>query len=187
MAFWLRGAMMLLIQMCISSSPVFAQRVIGSVEAIPQAEPSFASAYYDANTGDIYLSVGENLVIVGLTDAPFGFVDGVFDETLVNQNTGLGETDANNENEIAWDAGGGGLLSAGIFNIGRLLPPNRSIQSAADFDLRYPNAELVFAARGSGSRTELNIIRSPLNAIPEPGSTGLWLLSGTVLSLRRRR
>jgi len=171
----------------LSTSVVVAQRSIDSVADIPEAETGLARAYFDSGSGDIYLSVGDNLTIVGLRGAPFGFVSGVFDETIVSQNTGLGGTDANNENEIAW-AVVTGSLSTGIFNIGNLLPPeDRFLFSAEEFDIAYPDAELVFAGPGNGNQVPLNFISAPVQRIPEPGSAGLWLLAGMVFSARRRR
>ena len=57
---------------------------------IPTSSFGDAAAFYDSATGDIFLSLGENLIFVVLSDAPFGFTNGVFDPTLVDGSSALG-------------------------------------------------------------------------------------------------
>ena len=141
-----------------------AQQVIGSVADIPVPGAGDAAAFFEPATGDVHFAVGEEIVLLGVNGAPFGFVDGAFDPNLVNSNTPLGAPTTNNENEIAYlgaleDANGFSVgdpefdpetfgitsFASGVFNIGSLLPADPSIQTFADFDALYPAARFSFA------------------------------------------
>jgi hypothetical protein len=153
----------------------FAQRNINSVDEIPLAAEESASAYYDSATGDVYLSLGGNLLFVSVSGGPFGIgLGGDFDETVVRQDSALGMTVQNNEMGISWiDIDG---LASGIFNIGPLLPANRNIGDSGDFDMFYPDALIGFGPLGL-SRL----------AIPEPSSflIGIVLIGGMFVGRRR--
>jgi hypothetical protein len=150
---------------------------------IPESSFGDASAYYDAATGDIYLSLGENLIGLALHDGPFGFVNGIFDPTIVDGTSALGPPDTNSESEIGWvdvlDR-----LPVGIFNVGPLLPQNLTIP---EFDTLYRDARVTFAQPATQSVSKrLDII--PVNfAIPEPSSILVLCCSATMIGLRRRR
>ena len=155
-----------------------AQRVVGSVADIPVPVAGEAAAFFEPATGDIHFAIGEEIVLFGLDQAPFGFVDGVFDASLVDATTPLGAPTTNNTGEIAFlgfqDGNGvrlgdpgfeletGGLVpfASGVFNIGSLLPADPSIQTAADFDALYPEARFSFAAPGDGTRSSLSVVVS---------------------------
>ena len=192
-----------------------AQQVIGSVADIPVPSAGEAAAFFEPATGDVHFAIGEDLVLFGVDQAPFGFVDGVFDPNAVNPNTPLGVPIANNENEIAYfaaleDANGLSVgdpgfdpdtfdfipFPSGVFNIGSLLPADPSIQTFADFDALYPDARFSFAVPGLGIRSPLNVvteevsfglISAPTSSIPEPGSLSLLLLAGLGATVRRTR
>lgn len=160
-----------------------AQRSISSPAVIPTAGSEFAQAYYEAATGDIYLSIGEDILLIGVTGAPFAFLNGEFDSTLVRRDTALGQTVGSTQ--VAWQNLNG--LPSGIYNIGSLLPIDETIFSVEDFDSTYPEAELVFSVFGISSRTQLNVIPNLPQQIPEPGSGGLLMLVGAFVASRRRR
>ena len=90
-------------------------------------------------------------MLFGVDQAPFGFVDGVFDPNAVNSNTPLGAPAQNNANGIGYLAGLDPDTAdfipfpSGVFNIGSLLPADPSIQTFADFDALYPAARFSFA------------------------------------------
>lgn len=167
----------------LSCTPSFAQRSLSSPADIPPAASEFAQAYYEAATGDIYLSIGEDILLIGVTGAPFAFLNGEFDSTLVRQDTALGQTAGSTQ--VAWQNLNG--LPSGIYNIGSLLPIDETIFSVEDFDSTYPEAELVFSVFGISSRTQLNVIPNLPQQIPEPGSGGLLMLVGAFVASRRRR
>ena len=179
-----------------------AQQVIGSVADIPVPGAGEAAAFFEPATGDVYFAVGEEVVLFGVDQAPFGFVDGVFDPNAVNPNTPLGVPTSNNENEIAYFAGFDPDTAdfipfpSGVFNIGSLLPADPSIQTFADFDALYPAARFSFAVPGLGIRSPLNLateevslglISAPTSSIPEPGSLSLLLLASLGATVRRTR
>ena len=192
-----------------------AQRVVGSVADIPVPVAGEAAAFFEPATGDIHFAIGEEIVLLGVNGAPFGFVDGVFDASAVDVTTPLGVPTQNDENGIGYlgaleDANGFsigdpefdpetfafGTFSSGVFNIGSLLPADPSIQTFADFDALYPAARFSFAVPGLGIRSPLNVvtegvsfglISAPTSSIPEPGSLSLLLLAGLGATVRRTR
>ena len=128
------------------------------------------------------------MLFLGLTGAPFGFVDGEFDPSVVRQDTPLGVPSQNDENGIVWtDLATLEVLPTGIFDLGNLLPANGLVQSLEDFNAVFPNAELLFAGAGNPNRAPLNFIPAPAQQIPEPGSGGLLMAVGAFLASRRRR
>ena len=156
-----------------------AQQVVASVADIPALGPGEAAAFFEPATGDVHFAVGEELVLLGVDQAPFGFVDGVFDASAVDVTTPLGVPTQNDENGIGYlgaleDANGFsigdpefdpetfafGTLPSGVFNIGSLLPADPSIQTFADFDALYPEARFSFAAPGDGTRSSLSVVVS---------------------------
>jgi hypothetical protein len=166
------------------SNASFGQRVFLSTDDIPQSGINEAAAYYDSETGDIYLSIGENIVIAGVDGAPFGFVDGEFDVTTLNPSTPLGLPLVPSV-EISWVDSG--ALPSGIFNIGSLLPPNPRIFSAQDFDDLYPEAFFGGGAPGVPINSQLGVIISPSTPIPEPGSATAIGISALLVLMRRRK
>jgi len=202
-----------LLAVSLCSDVATAQRVVNSVNDIPTPGVGEAAAYFDAATGDIYFAIEETVVLFGLDQAPFGFVDGVFDSSAVNSTTPLGAPSQNDSNGIAWlapleDANGLGFgdvgfdpftldfvpYPSGIYNIGSLLPADPSIQTAADFDALYPDARFSFAIPGAGVRSPLNVVEGSgvfrlitASSVPEPSSLVLLLLAGTHATIRRNR
>ena len=91
--------------------------------------------------------------------------------------TALGAPSQNDPSGIAWlaplaDANGLGpldmgfdpgtfdfvLYPSGVYNVGGLLPADPSIQTAADFDALYPEAQFSFAFPGTGVQGPLNLV-----------------------------
>ena len=154
-----------------------AQRVVGSVADIPVPSVGEAPAFFEPATGDIHFAIGEEIVLLGVNGAPFGFVDGVFDASAVDVTTPLGVPTQNDENGIGYlgaleDANGFsigdpefdpetfafGTFSSGVFNIGSLLPADPSIQTLADLDAIYPDARFLFARPGEGTISPLGVV-----------------------------
>ena len=154
-----------------------AQRVVGSVADIPVPSAGEAAAFFEPATGDVHFAVGEELVLLGVNGALSGFVNSVFDPTLVNPNTPFGAPIQNDENGIGYlaaleDANGFSLgdpeldpetldfvpFASGVFNIGSLLPADTGIQTLADFDALYPAARFFFARPGEGTISPLGVV-----------------------------
>jgi hypothetical protein len=170
----------------LSCAVSFGQTQLQESTVITESAAGDASAFYDAATGDIYVSLGAGLEFIVLYDAPFGFRDGVFDQNLVDGSSELGPPVTNSEQEIGWlvlDT----TLPASVSNIGPLLPADFSILTNEDFDLIYPNATFEYGTRGAQSTvTRINVIRG-FFAIPEPSSILVLCCSATMIGLRRRR
>lgn len=207
--------LMLLVAFLLGSGVANGQQTVASVDDIPIPGVADAAAYFDSASGDIYLALGESIVLVGVDMAPFGFLSDTFDPTLVNSTTALGAPGQNDSEGIAWlaplrDANGLSLSDAGfdsdtldfvpfqsgVFNLGGLLPANPSIQTVADFNLIYPDARLSFAIPGDVTRDPFNVVEStisfqlvsaPASSIPEPGSLSLLLMTGIAATFRRTR
>ncbi len=144
---------------------------IPSVADIPVPPENEARAYYEAATGDIYLTINGNVLVAGLEGADF-LVENADNSTPLGQIAG------------EFGIGGGGFsgLANGTFNIGNILPADPSIRTTADFAAKYPDAVFRSAAPGIPEiRSQLNVI-----AIPEPGS-GILLLIATSGWLGHRR
>jgi len=148
---------------------------------IPASSFGDASAFYDTATGDVILSVGENLFFVVLGDGPFfGFTPlGEFDPTLVDDSTGLGAPVTNSDSEIGWSAPVGDVLPSGIFNVGPLLPAGLSF---AEFNETFGEARFAFAQRTAGP-----VIEPLVFFIPEPSSFCFLAVIAPIAVLRRNR
>jgi hypothetical protein len=150
-----------------------------SVSAIPEAGFEEAFATYDPSTGNVYLSVGQGLGIIGLGGFPFSFDD-------------LRPELAEEFEQIANGPGGeitfltfaeGGFANTGLFNMGALLPANPSINTAAKFRDEYPDARLRASAIGQPNvLSQFNVI-----GIPEPSCFAFLGFVSICVTTRRRR
>lgn len=106
----------------------------GTVEDIPIAPAGEAAAYYVPASGDVILSVGPGLNIVGVR----GLVDFIDDDFIVenfDQFTPLGAgTIVTKEPDSISFLSVFGLLPTGVFNIGSILPANSAITDGGKFD-----------------------------------------------------
>ena len=175
----------------VTSSNLTAQIVISSPDDIVVPGAGEAEAFFDAATGDVFLALGSDLLIAGITNEDFIFTN--FDNT-----TELGGGDPNEIQEIAFltlPAPFGEPLPTGIFNIGNVLPANPDITDIPSFLAEFGNVDDEDPSRvgpqaqfsdGVGQFRPFNVIVST-EAIPEPGSLSLLALAGLGVVARRRR
>jgi hypothetical protein len=179
----------------LSAASAFSQRPCSPDQILPEP-PNSATAYYDANTGDIYLSLGEGIVFAAIDGAPFGFVGGEFDESTVVSSTPLGQA-IFPAGEIGWiTSDASESLPAGIFNIGRLLRRNFRTTSDSDFAERYPEARFGYGGPSFGAvLTGFEVIPLPavvipgpeFSQLPEPSGSTVLLFAGVIVMLKRNR
>ncbi len=167
------------------ANAAYGQTLVGDPRDIPAEEANTATAYYDSSTGDVYLSLGENLIFAGIEGADFGFVNGELDRSTINENTLLGSPFVVDD-EIAW-LRSSVALPAGIFNIGRLLPPNRRIFNRDIFADEYPEARFLYGPLGTNFTQGFEVIAPLPVAIPEPSGWALFAIVSTAAMLTRRR
>ena len=137
-----------------------------------------AAAYYDPATGDVILSLGTNLAIVGLAG----------DFNFANFDTGAGlpgnPAATGTFSLLSLAALGLPPISTGVFNIGDILEPNPSISSSTAFATAFPTVSFQFGIEGdTRNGLDFNVIAP----IPEPGSLSLLALAGLGVVARRRR
>ncbi|MDA8563524.1 PEP-CTERM sorting domain-containing protein [Mariniblastus sp.] len=200
MTIYTKSTLLAFLAVSLCSNVASAQRVVGSVNDIPVPGVGEAAAYFEPATGDVYFALDESILLLGVQQAPFGFVDGTFDPSAVNTTTPLGTPQQNDATGIGFLApfedGAFQNFPSGVFNLGGLLPADPSIQTAADFDALYPDAEFLFAFPGTGVVNPLNLVEgtasfslisASASAVPEPGSLSLLLLAGVGVTVRRTR
>lgn len=158
-----------------------AGTTINSVEEIAEVSVNPSGAFYDSNTGDVYVKIDRSVLVIGLEGAPFNLSN-------LNQDTALGTFEQADEGGIGQlDFGG---LATGIFNFGSILPADPRIRTGLDFAAKYPSAifrssQAVFGI--SPIDQELRARFIVISSIPEPGSLPLLaLILPTILFNRRR-
>jgi hypothetical protein len=127
---------------------VIAQDVTSS-DDIPAAGAQTAAAYYEAATGNLYLSVGSGLISVGLQDSGGGL-----EFSNANSSTTLGVPLGPTDEAVVYLNFTGGTLGEGVFNVGQLLASNNNIVTGADFSGAFPTVTLLFQRQGE--QPELN-------------------------------
>lgn len=125
-----------------SSGSVLTQDVASS-DDIPAAGAQTAAAYYEAATGNLFISVGSGLISVGLEDTSGGL-----DFSNAIDTTALGAPLSPNDEEVVYLNFFGGTLSTGVFNIGQLLAPDTTIETGADFAAAFPTVTFLSQIQG---------------------------------------
>ena len=161
----------------IDDALIISGQTIASVDEIVVNDDQ-AAAYYDPATGDVILSLGTRLAIVGLV--------GDFNFANFDQRAGLRGNPA--------VTGTFALLSlpdialppipSGVFNIGNILSADPSVTDAAAFSAAFPTVAFQFGIDGD-TRSDLDF--NVIAPIPEPGSLSLLALAGLGVVARRRR
>jgi len=104
----------------------------GTVDEIQTAPAGEVVAYYVPSTGDVILSVGPGLLVVGVS----GSADSVADDFIVenfDNSTPLGGGTMVGPNDISFLTFFGSLPT-GVFNIGPILPADSAITNGVMFD-----------------------------------------------------
>lgn len=150
-----------------------------SLNQIELPDPENAQAYYDPDTGNVVLAIGESLFEVTLAGASSLLQENISAES------NLGDPLTGPSNELTWLEFTG--LTSGVFNIGRLLP--QGIVDQEEFNSRFGELSFSFSTLGGQEQTlPIQILRSSTASIPEPGSSAVFGLVGAcTLTLRRRR
>ncbi len=149
----------LLVVFAITQTGITIAQDVTSSSDIPAAGVQSAAAYYEAATGNIYLSVGSGLISVGVQDSGGGLT---FSNT--NNGTTLGAPLAPTAEEVVYLEFTGGTLVEGVFNIGPLLAPDANIITASDFAAAFPTVTFLFQIQGSQP-----VLAQPINVIANPG------------------
>jgi len=171
--------LMLAVAVAFSATTVSAQTVLESVDDIPAAAAGTAQAFYDAATGDVFVSIGSDLSILGVQGAEFNL--------------------ANNQSLPGFPPATSGELAflflpplanveipTGIFNLGNILPADPSVVDLASFQASsFGGAEVQFTSANATGPQGFGVIAG--STIPEPGSLSLLGLAGLGLVARRRR
>lgn len=174
---------------------------------IPIAAPKSMEGYYDVQTGDVLVSIGEGVVLFGFSGNTFAALD----RNQLSASSELGEPDVSIDFELAWvDLPEFTGLPVGVHNFGPMLPvyPRGEIEIPEINELMsYERAKemfdvsafftyagytadysLFYGVRGQQLlTTQFNVVRPTFPiAIPEPCSAILIPLAGAGL-LRRRK
>ena len=164
-----------------------AQVTIASADDIPlETTPEGAQAYYEAATGNVYISLGTELLAVGVaTNVNDQLIFDNFDNT-----TALGGGDPATIQEIAFlvlpPIFAPNFLASGIFDLGNVLPADPSIVDVTAFQASpFGAAELQFSTGAISGSNDFNVIAS--SSIPEPSSMSLLALACLGAVVRRRR
>jgi hypothetical protein len=145
-------------------------------DGVGEASPGQAEAFYDPATGEVFVSIGEGVLVIGLEGAPFILGNR-------NENTPLGgfeQADASGLGQLSFSG-----LPTGIFNLGALLPPGAS--SPEEFAALFDN--FVFRSGAPGvpeNRSGVQILGPLTPAIPEPGCFCFLSIGFIALASRRR-
>lgn len=155
-----------------------------SVDAIPTAGPAEAFATYEPETGNVYLSVGAGVNLVGIAGVPIVFQNfrhQVTDEFSSLTDFGLPTPDATTPVMIFFDSADEGFRNTGRFSLGPIFAPDDSVRTASDFASKFPDARFQHQVLGrSAILAQFNVI-----SVPEPSS--LFVLTASALGVLRRR
>ena len=146
------------------------------VDEISDATPGEANAFYDPATGEIFVSIGEGVLVIGLEGAPF-VLDNRNDDTELG---GFEQADSGGLGHLDFSG-----LPTGVFSLGSLLPAG--VTGPEEFAALFGNFAFRSGAPGVPEiRSGIQILGLPPVAIPEPGCVILLSLGCLAFAGRRR-
>ena len=129
-----------------------------SVAEIPAARRNKTFVTYEAGTGNVYLSVGEGIHVVGLQGLPFELQN--IRAELKNEFQKPDQADEIGIGFVSFNKNG--FAKTGIFNLGPILPANGKVTTAADFTAAWPDGLLRSRVCGAKERKlRFNVILAP--------------------------
>jgi predicted small secreted protein len=113
------------------SSTVFSGGVFaGDLSEFPAADNRSADFYYDAQTGSVLVSIGPEVLVLGLEGYPF-------DYGKLNRFTFLGEPQQEDDGGLGFLNFSG--LPIGVYDLGPILPADELIETSAQLTDRFEN------------------------------------------------
>ncbi len=141
-----------------------------------------AQAFVDLSTGEVFIEIGDGLLIVGLEGVAFDNAAAAAG-LLAIEPTGLGtQNDSNGIGVVSFSG-----LPTGRFNLGSILPEAlRNEAALTNLNFRFDGPGNADPANATSAAGNITLIQ-PSFAIPEPGSLSLLALAGLGAVARRRR
>ena len=162
-----------------------AQIVIESATDIPVEPAGSAQAYFEAATGNVFISIGTDILIVGVTnvDTDLFVLDNLPADADATPFPVIDQTKV-----LPFPFGPEGGLDSGIFFLGTIFAADPSITDIASFQASPIGTVQLqfFETGGTEGLNDFNLI-APAAAVPEPNSLSILALAGIAALARRRR